>query len=79
MQAQAVDASLFEKLITRWAFQSLLGESGTTDSTKVIFEIDFEFKSYLYAYFANLFFTQVASQMMGAFVERCELKFRLPK
>ena len=64
--------------MTKWLFESLVSDDGNTN-TKVIFQIDFEFRSYLYAYFANLFFSQVAAQMMGAFVARCELKFQPPK
>lgn len=41
------------------------------NSCLVDFAIDFEFRSYLYAYIANAFFAEVAGQMVRAFERRC--------
>lgn len=45
--------------------------SGGSSACLVDFQIDFEFRSYSYAYIANLFFLEVASRMVEAFEQRC--------
>ncbi|OLY78909.1 Coenzyme Q-binding protein COQ10-like protein [Smittium mucronatum] len=44
-------------------------------STTVKFEIEFEFNSFLYSYFSNIFFDQVCKQMIAAFIRRCQLLY----
>lgn len=63
--ATAADSRLFSHLDVRWHFAND-GDTGCI----VTFEIDFEFRSYLYAYLANLFFVQTTKEMVNAFRQR---------
>lgn len=67
-KAEAVEARLFEHLHTLYQFRAVEDDS---NSCIIEFTIDFEFKSYMYAYIANIFFMEVASKMVQAFEERC--------
>ncbi|PJF16498.1 hypothetical protein PSACC_03685 [Paramicrosporidium saccamoebae] len=68
-RAEAIDARLFKHLVSEWRF------SPAGSSCLVNFKIDFEFRSYLYAYFANMFFAEVALRMVDAFEKRCHELF----
>ena len=70
VEAQAMDMALFHNLHTFWRF---LPVSNNPDECEVLFCIDFEFKSMIYAYVTNLFFNEVVKGMVKAFEHRCEL------
>jgi ribosome-associated toxin RatA of RatAB toxin-antitoxin module len=57
-------------LEANWSFVSLEGDSCLVD-----LEISFEFRSYIYAYVANLFFVESAKGIMPAFEKRCDYLF----
>lgn len=63
-----MDSKLFKTMISKWRFEAVYEGD---EKCHVNFSIDFEFKSYLYAYFANIFFIEVATQMVSAFENRC--------
>ena len=75
VKAEAVDAHLFERLHTLYRFRSAENDS---NSCIIEFTIDFEFKSYMYTYIANIFFMEVASKMVQAFEERCRTLYGDP-
>lgn len=68
-EAEAINTDLFLRLDTVWSFSPL--DAGQADACSVDFQIDFELRSYSYAYIANLFFSEVASKMVEAFERRC--------
>ncbi len=67
IEAEAVDSSLFNHLKSNWLIAKL--DNGCC---KVDFYVDFEFKSYIYAYAANIFFIQVSKEMFNAFMKRAK-------
>ena len=67
VEAEAVDSSLFNHLKSSWFIVKL--EDG---GCKVDFYVDFEFKNYIYAYAANIFFIQVSKEMFIAFMKRVQ-------
>jgi ribosome-associated toxin RatA of RatAB toxin-antitoxin module len=64
--ATALDARLFKELLTIWEFEN----NDNEDECIVKLEVIFEFKSYLYAYIANLFFLEVSKGILDAFEKR---------
>lgn len=66
VEAEAVEAGLFHHLRTVWTLTPT-DDGGCT----VEFSTDFEFKSQIYAYFANIFFMEVSKGVLGAFEARC--------
>lgn len=67
IKAQAIDLAMFDHLVSEWTIQS----TDNPNECRVRFVVDFEFRSYAYAYIANLFFTQVVERMIEAFQKRC--------
>ncbi len=67
IEAEAVDSSLFNHLKSTWLISTL--EDGRC---KVDFNVNFEFKSYIYAYAANIFFISVSKDMFLAFIKRAK-------
>lgn len=63
--AEASDSRLFSKLHTVWVVSDAEG------GCFIDFSIEFEFNSYIYAYFANLFFIEVSKGMISSFEKRC--------
>jgi coenzyme Q-binding protein COQ10 len=61
------DSALFSRLDARWEF----APGPAARSAWVTFELDFAFKSPLYAKVADLFFEEVVTRMLGAFEGRC--------
>ena len=68
IEAEAVDSSLFNHLKSTWIISNL-GEN----QCKIEFSVDFEFKSYIYAYAANIFFISVSKEMFNAFLKRARI------
>eukprot|EP01139_Manchomonas_bermudensis_P001190 Amastigsp_a1486_38.p1 type:complete len:195 gc:universal Amastigsp_a1486_38:674-90(-) len=64
---------LFRHLITTWQFEALSPPSQATPwgTTRVAFEIDFQFESALYRQASELFLNEVAKRMVSAFDARC--------
>lgn len=67
------DSSLFEYLITDWKFETG-SEPGATNLT---FYVEFAFRNPLYQRVTDLFFEEVVKQMVGAFEQRCHVKYRI--
>ena len=61
------DSTLFDHLSNRWEFKP----GPTPDSTWLIFEVDFAFRSPLYRQIASVFFEEVVQKMVSAFEQRC--------
>lgn len=66
IEAEAIQSDLFKHLRSFWSFEKL------EDGCNVEFHVDFEFKSYMYGYVANLFFLEVSKGMISAFESRCK-------
>lgn len=67
----AADLTVFKYLEATWIFTAQ--DDGTC---MVELTIEFEFKSYLYAYIANLFFLESAKRIIPVFEERCKVLFK---
>jgi len=67
--ATAIDSSTFLHLRATWRFCRL------DQGCLVLFETEFEFRSYLYAYVANMVFKRVTKEMIIAFQNRCVALF----
>jgi ribosome-associated toxin RatA of RatAB toxin-antitoxin module len=65
--ATSSQSNVFEFLRTQWKFTPTSNAKGTW----VSFEIDFKFKSAIYANFANLFMQEVVDKQVKAFEQRC--------
>ena len=65
------DSALFEYLITDWSFKE------RRDGTDLDFYVEFAFRNPLYQRVTDLFFEEVVKKMVGAFEQRCHLKYRL--
>lgn len=69
---------LFKHQVTTWEFKQLTGATDRSHgSTRVSFEIDFEFESLLYRQAAELFLSEVAKRMVDAFNSRCATLYGL--
>lgn len=60
-------SSLFKLFISKWTFNSIEGGDGC----RVEFEIEFEFKNYIFAYVTSLFWGEISKAIMKAFIKRC--------
>jgi coenzyme Q-binding protein COQ10 len=58
---------ILETLTNEWRFFDVPDESG---KTRVHFDVEFQFRSHMYAAAAKLFFNDVHSRMLAAFVDR---------
>jgi coenzyme Q-binding protein COQ10 len=66
IEAEAIDSDLFRHLKTVWKFEEI-----SESECMVEFDVEFEFKSHIYAYIANIFFIELAKRTMSSFEERC--------
>ena len=66
IEAEAINSDIFKQLKSVWTFTPVDG------GCWVEFSVDFEFKSYLYGYVANIFFYEVSKGMTAAFENRCK-------
>jgi ribosome-associated toxin RatA of RatAB toxin-antitoxin module len=71
VRAEAVNTQLFETLITEWRLQP--GPQPAT--TWVDFQVEFAFKSALYAHAAGMFLDEVGRRMVTAFEEQCRREY----
>ena len=58
---------ILETLTNEWRLADVAGEPG---KTRVHFDVEFQFRSHMYAAAAKLFFNEAHSRMLAAFVER---------
>lgn len=71
VSADVPNSSLFEYLVTDWAFE----RATNPNCTNLSFSVEFAFRNPLYQRVTDLFFDEVVKQMVGAFESRCHIKF----
>lgn len=71
VSADVPNSSLFEYLVTDWAFE----RATDPQYTNLSFSVEFAFRNPLYQRVTDLFFDEVVKQMVGAFETRCHVKF----
>ncbi|KAH8849341.1 Coenzyme Q-binding protein COQ10A isoform 1 [Schistosoma japonicum] len=71
LKSVAQNVRMFHHLINEWNFQPGLPDNPNT--CFVEFSVDFEFRSLLYAKIAGLFFDQVVTVMVNAFMDRARV------
>lgn len=68
--ADVPHSALFKYLLTDWRFEpSPIG-------TQLTFRVEFAFNNHVYRRVTDMFFDQVAKQMVSAFEKRCAFKFQ---
>lgn len=60
-------SSLFKSFTSKWTFYPTEGGTGC----RVEFEIEFEFKLYIFAYITSLFWGEISKSILKAFIKRC--------
>ena len=68
IKATSIEASVLEYLISEWKFSP----AADPKSCWVTFQINFKFKSEIYNHVSDLFLTEVVSNMVIAFEDRCK-------
>ena len=68
IKATSIEASVLEYLISEWKFSP----ASDPKSCWVTFQINFKFKSEIYNHVSDMFLTEVVSNMVIAFEERCK-------
>ncbi|CAH8489686.1 unnamed protein product [Schistosoma curassoni] len=71
LKSVAQNAGMFHHLINEWHFHPGLPEN--PNSCFVEFSVDFEFRSPIYSKIAGLFFDQVVTVMVNAFMDRAKV------
>ncbi|CAH8482266.1 unnamed protein product [Schistosoma mattheei] len=71
LKSVAQNAGMFHHLINEWHFHPGLPEN--PNSCFVEFSVDFEFRSPIYSKIAGLFFDQVVTVMVNAFMDRAKM------